>query len=175
MECIHIDFDVLETNNPKKLMIGDTSINWLTAKEHPAYLYITFPGSKKEKIFTFEKGSIIVYNSNNLGLSTPSGCKKDDYLDLPDGLYKIKLQSSFEEIFVEKYYLKTDIMEKEIAKAIVKFALNKSTNNESFINRIFEVEWKIKVAKSFTLEGNAPMVMRYYNEAVKLFNRTCKS
>lgn len=175
MECIHIDFDVLETNNPKKLMIGDTSINWLTAKEQPAYLYITFPGSKKEKIFTFEKGNITVYNSNNLGLSTPSGCKKDDYLDLPDGLYKIKLQSSFEEIFVEKYYLKTDIMEKEIAKAIVKFALNKSTNNESFINKLFEVEWKIKVAKSFTLEGNAPMVMRYYNEAVKLFNRTCKS
>lgn len=175
MECIHIDFDVLETNNPKKLMVGDTSSNWLTAQDKPAYLYITMPGSKKEKVFTFDKGSLTVFNSNNLGLSNPSGCKKDDYLDLPDGLYKLKLQSQIEEVFVDKYYLKTDIMEKEIAKAIVKFALNKSTNNESFINKIFEVEWKIKVAKSFTLEGNAPMVMRYYNEAVKLFNRTCKS
>lgn len=171
MECLHIDFDVLETNNPKKLMVGDTSSNWLNAEELPAYLYIILPGSKREHVFTFDKKSIMVFNSNNLGITTPTECKKQDYVDLPDGLYKLKLQSGFEDHFVEKYYLKTDVMEKEIAKAIIKYALNKSTSNEGFVNKMFEVEWKIKVAKAFTLEGNAPMVMRYYNEAVKLFNR----
>lgn len=172
MECIHIDFDVLETNNPKKLMIGDTSSNWLHAENEPAYLYITLPSSKKEKIFTFTKKSITVFNSNNLGFSIPNGnCKQDEYVDLPDGIYKIKLQSVFEDQYSEKYYLKTDIIEKEIAKKIVDNALNKSTNNDHFVNGIFELEWKLKVAKSFTLECNIPMAMRYYNEAVDVFKR----
>lgn len=172
MECIHIDFDVLETNNPKKLMIGDTSSSWLHAEEEPAYLYITLPASKREKIFTFTKKSITVFNSNNLGLSSPNGnCRTDEYVDLPDGVYKIKLQSHFEEHFVEKYYLKTDIIEKEIAKRIVDNALNKSTNNDSFVNTIFEIEWKLKVAKSFILQCNVPMAMRYYNEAVDVYKR----
>lgn len=170
MECLHIDFDVLETNNPKKLMIADTSSNWLHAESEPAYLYITLPGSKREHIFTFDKKSIMVYNSNNLGLSTPDlNCKQQSYKDLPDGLYKIKLQSVFEEYFVEKYYLKTDQIEKEIAKKIVDNALNQSTSNESFVDKVFETEWKLKVAKSFTRDCNVPMVMRYYNEAVDVF------
>lgn len=171
MECLHIDFDVLETNNPKKLMVGDTSTNWLHAEEKPAYLYITLPGSKREHTFTFDKKSIMVFNSNNLGLSNPTQCKAQDYVDLPDGLYTLKLQSSYEEHYVTKCYLKTDIMEKEIAKAIVKHALNMSTSNESFIDKIFDVEWKIKIAKSFTSEGNVPMAVRYYNEAVQMFNK----
>lgn len=172
MECIHIDFDVLETNNPKKLMIGDTSMNWLHAELEPAYIYITMPASKKEKIFTFTKKSITVFNSTNLGLTLPKEeCKKDEYIDLPDGLYKIKLQSVFEEHFQEKYYLKTDIIDREIAKKVIDNALNYSTNNEDFVEKLFEVEWKLKVAKAFTRECNIPMVMRYYNEAVDVYKQ----
>lgn len=170
MQCLHIDFDVLETNNPKKLMIGDTSSEWLHAEQKPAYLYITLPGSKREHIFTFDKKSITVYNSNNLGISKPKGdCKTSEYVDLPDGLYKIKLQSHFEEYFVEKYYLKTDIIEKEIAKKVVDNALNQSTNNESFINKVLDIDWKLRVAKAFTLDCNVNLTMRYYNEAVDTF------
>lgn len=170
MECIHIDFDVLETNNPKKLMIGDTSSNWSTAFEDPAYLYITMPGSKKEKQFIFSKKSITVFNSENLGINkVTNACDKTQYYDLPDGVYKIKLQSIYEDIYVEKIYLKTDIIEKEIAKKVVNNALNKSTNNDSFINCLFDLEYRLKVSKSFMLEGDVPMTMRYYNEAVDIF------
>lgn len=169
MSCLHIDFDVLETNNPKKLMIGDTSQNWLHAENDPAYLYITIAGSRQPKIFTFDKKAITVFNSVNLGLSSVKDCGDSKYADLPDGVYTIKLQSSYEEHYVQKYYLKTDIIELEISKKIVDNALNKSTDNNMFVNSVFEVEWKLKVAKAFIREGNLPLATRYYNEAVDVF------
>lgn len=170
MEYIEIDFDVLETNNPKKLMIADTSKNWLHADELPAYIRITLPGSKNSKDYTFDKRGIMVFNSNTLGLTDlRSNCGQSEYANLPDGVYKLKLQSGFEEHFVEKYYLKTDLVEKEIAKKIVENSLNISTNSDVFIDKVFKIEWKMRVAKSFLREGNVPMVMRYYNEAVDIF------
>lgn len=170
MECLNIDFDVLETNNPKKLMVGDTSPNWLHAEDKPAYLYITLPGSKREHIFTFKKGGIQVYNSNNLGLSdVKDSCSGGEYVNLPDGIYKLKLQSGYEEHYVDKYYLKTDIIEKEVAKSIVRNALNPSANNQNFRDKMFEVDWKLRVAKSFMMECNINEASVYYNEAVELF------
>lgn len=170
MECLNIDFDVLETNNPKKLMVGDTSPNWLHAEDKPAYLYITLPGSKREHIFTFKKGGIQVYNSNNLGLSDiKDNCSGGEYVNLPDGIYKLKLQSGYEEHYVDKYYLKTDIIEKEVAKSIVRNALNPSANNQNFRDKMFEVDWKLRVAKSFMMECNINEASTYYNEAVELF------
>ena len=155
--------------NPKKLMIGDTSINWLDAKDLPAYLYITIPGSKREKIIEFNKNSIHVLNSENLGLGSQEfECKDLKYSDLPDGIYKIKLQSGFEDKFVEKYYLKTDSIEKEISKSIVRNALNISANNDNFIKTIFEVDWKLTTAKSFLREYDIQNAIRYYNEALDI-------
>lgn len=169
MACIEIDFDVLETNNPKKLMIGDTSKEWGFAEKDPAYLYITLPTSRQPKIYTFNKGNIEVYNSENLGLSSRGSCGSKNYKDLPDGVYKIKLQSSYEEHFSEKYYLKTDIIEREIAKKVVEDALNKSRESEMIVDAIMEVKYKLLVAKSFIMEGQSTYATRYYNEAVDKF------
>lgn len=172
MECICIDFDVLETKDPKKLMIGDTSPNWLYAEDKPAYLYITLPGSNKEKIFTFKKHSIEVYNSNNLGLSQPSSnCNPQRYSDLSDGIYKIKLATSYEDTFVEKYYLKTDILEKEIAKKIVVNLLNPSDSNKEYLDRISKVDRLLMGAKSALIESNISLSSDLYNEAVELLNK----
>lgn len=168
MECIKIDFDVLETKNPKKLMIGDTSQEWLHAKDLQAYLYITLPGSTKPKVFEFEKSSIKVFNSDKLGI-TKDTKDSSKYADLPDGIYKIRLQSGFEEHYSEKSYLKTDILEREIRKSIIMNALNISSTNDAFIEKVFEVDWKLKVAKAFAFECNLSMATRYYNEALQMF------
>lgn len=43
MRCIDIDFKVLESRDPKILMIGDVSRDWWTAEDRPAYISITLP------------------------------------------------------------------------------------------------------------------------------------
>lgn len=171
MECISIDFDVLETNNTKKIMIGDTSQNWLHAENKPAYLHITLPASKTEKIFTFTKKTVNVFNSVNLGLSPKSrDCNKKEYADLPDGVYKIKLQSIFEDIYIEKYYLKTDQIQREIAKKVVNHELKSSKRNENFAREIMKVDYNLLASKSFLLECDLVQATRYYNEAVRIIN-----
>lgn len=164
MECIKLDFDVLETRDPRKLKIEDSSRNWLHAIDLPAYLYITLPGSTQAKIFDFVKGSVRTFTAEDLELSSPK-CS-----DLPDGIYKIKLQSGFEEHYVEKYYLKTDLLEQEISKGLIKNALNLSSDSDAYVESVFNVDWKLMVAKAFARECNIPMATRYYNEALQGLN-----
>ncbi len=166
MECLSLDFDVLETNNPKKLIVADTSPNWLGVEDLPAYLYITLPGSKKEKIFTFDKKAIQIFNSTNLGLSPIGDCEKDNYSDLPDGMYKIKMQSGIEDHFVEKYYLKTDMLELEISKKLVERALRYYSFEDGFYKCLQNIELNLKTAKAFTIDCDIKNAMKYYNEAV---------
>lgn len=170
MECIEIDFEVLNTNNPKSLIVGDTSPNWLTAEDKPAYLYITVPNSSKPKVFTFTKKDLNIFNSVNLGISFLSkDCSKSRYISLPDGVYTIELQTAFEDIKLKRYYLKTDTIEYEISKAIVDRILNKSQSNDCFFDTIKEVDKKIIVSKAFIKQGLITESIRYFNEAIDTF------
>ena len=167
MECILIDFEVLETNNTKKLLIGDSS-KWDYAIELPAYIYITMPGSYKEKEFLFPKGGILTLNSVNMGVNceVTTKCGSIEYVDLPDGVYKIKLQSGFEDIKKEKYYLKTDKLNKEIAKKLVR---NMDKGNSKFKEKVFDIWYLLEVSKAYMIEGDVPKTNRYYNEALSAF------
>lgn len=165
MRCIEIDFDVLETKDPKKLMVGDTSKDWFNAEDLDAYLYVTVPGSTKPKVFNFEKKTIKVFNSKLLNTHSDT----NNYQYLPDGIYKIKLQSGFKEKYVEKIYLKTDLLKRNISESIVRNALNLSSSSDNFVDSIYEVDYLIRVAEAFAMECNIPMVERYYNEAVNKF------
>lgn len=107
MEHIDIDFTVLSSDSPKKLIVGDSSSNWLNAEDLPAFLYITLPNETEPLIFTFTKGAINVFNSSNLGL-TPVG---EDLIDLPIGVWKIRLQSGFEEVYVEKRHIQKSLVD----------------------------------------------------------------
>lgn len=164
MGCIIIDFEVLETNNPKKILIGDSSV-WEHAKDIEAYFYITLPGSSKKIEKVFNKNSIMTFNSKNLDECQEECCEKE-YKDLPDGVYKFKLQSGFEDIFKEKYYLKTDNLQKEIGRKLIK---NYDKNDESFKEAMFNVWYLIEVSKSYMVEGDIPNTNKYYNEALKQF------
>ena len=117
---IKIDFQVIESDRPKYLTIGDLS-TWLYASNKPSYISITLPGSKKAITYSWLKNAINTFNSHNLGLSCLSGdCTEETYTDLPDGIYTICLKSGFEDIEEVKYYLKTDRTKLEIAKTIVR-------------------------------------------------------
>lgn len=172
---IHIDFQIIETGNKKVLSVADSS-TWLYAENKPSYISIKLPGSKKEKVFSFKKNAINNINSHLLGLSCLKGdCKEEVYVDLPDGIYNIKVLSGYEGIEKERYYLKTDILDLEIAKALTLIGFN---YNENLLNKR-EPYKKIKdcltQAKDSTKLGDFVEANRYYQEAVKLFNKqNCK-
>ena len=119
---IEIDFNVLSPLDPKILVLCDNS-NWLTAEDKPAYISITPPGSSKAITNIFSKHKVSTFNSTNLQLISFISCSEQGNLDLPDGVWKICLQSSYDKLEKTKYHLKTDRFLVEWYKEYVNFGL----------------------------------------------------
>lgn len=168
---IKIDFQVIESKNPKYLTVGDTS-EWLYASNKPSYISITLPGSKKAITHTWKKNAINNFNSHNLGISCLTGdCGKETYVELADGIYTLCLKSGFEGIEEKKFYLKTDRTDLEFAKTVVRNNLEYSQNDESFRKDMLDIKWLLTVAKSHAYTGDFVKADRFFEEARKLLKK----
>jgi hypothetical protein len=164
---IKIDFDVIQST-VQTLWIGDSS-QWLHTENLPANILITLPGSKKALVFSFKKKSINSFNSHNLGITCLQGnCTDEVYGDLPDGIYTICLKSSLTGFETTKYYLKTDRTELELSKVIVKHGFEYSKNDKDFRNKIYDIDWLIKVAKAHAKLGDFVKADRFFQQAREL-------
>ena len=164
---ININFDTF-SNSPLYLAVMDLS-EWVYAEDKPSYISILVPGSKKPKTFSFKKFKTNIFNSHNLGLSClKADCTKEEYVDLPDGIYTIELLSGFEDISCKKYYLKTDRFEIEYQKVLIAFGTDVDQN---FINYMTKIKYTLDVAKSHTMNGNFVETHKYFQEAKKLLKR----
>lgn len=170
-----VEFQVIDTENPKFLMVGDLS-NWATAENKTAYIQITLPGSRKFKTFIFRKHHTSTFNSHNLGISClTNNCNDQDYVELPDGMYKICVKSGIEGIEESKYYLKTDKLEQDLGKIIIKNGLEYSRDDEDFIEKAFKIKWKLWTAKENTKFGHHLKGSRDYEEAKSMLSQlTCE-
>lgn len=173
---INIDFQVLEHGNPRILMLGDTS-EWLYASTLASYVSVRLPGSKKDITFTWKKKAFNNFNSHNLGLSCVSGdCTEEHYVDLPDGIYTICLISGYENINKTRYYLKTDLIELELAKVLVKHGLEYSESDNDFIDNILKIKYFLSFAKAHAKLGDFVKADRFFQHATNKFKkfRDCK-
>lgn len=159
---IKIDFYVLETGNPEKLSVWDSS-DWIYSESLPSYIVIKLPGSKKEKTYSFKKYAVNTLNSHNLGLSCLKGdCTEEEYVSLPDGIYTITLKSGYEDIETTKYYLKTDLFDLEREEV-----LGVDNYDKDFINYMTEIKFLEDRAKAFTKKGDFVKANRYFEESRK--------
>ena len=164
---ININFSIY-SDDPLYLNVMDLS-DWVYAENLPAYILITPPGSKKPKVFTFNKERINIYNSHNLGLSCLAGdCTEEEYVQLPDGIYTICVKSGYEGIENSKFYLKTDRFEIEFAKVMVKDGLE---YNKDFVLYMTKVKFLLDVAKSHAMLGDFVKAQRFFEEAKSLLKK----
>lgn len=170
-KIIKIDFQILETHDPKYLLVGDTSI-WEYAKKKSAYILITLPGSSKAYQFIFDKNSMNIFNSHNLGLSCfTDDCLDENYVDLPDGVYTVCVKSFYEGIEKIRYYLKTDRFEIELKKTIIKNGLEYDEKDKEFRDTIYQIKWYLDTAKSWASEGDFIKSNRFFNKAKKMLTQ----
>jgi|Laugrespbdmm15sd_2_1035082.scaffolds.fasta_scaffold00111_20 hypothetical protein len=164
---IKIDFDVIQST-VQTLWIGDNS-DWVHAEVLPANILITLPGSKKAFTFSFKKKALASFNSHNLGITCfTNDCKDEVYADLPDGVYTICLKSGYSNFEKTKYYLKTDRTELELSKVIIKHGFEYSKNDKGFREKVYDIDWLIKVAKSHAKVGDFVKADRFFSESKAL-------
>lgn len=171
----NINIDFIISSTPKVLEVKDMS-EWVYAENKPAYISVILPGSKKFKNFAFAKHQRNAFNSHNLGISCLSGdCKKELYLDLPDGIYTICVKSSYQDLDKTNYYLKTDLFEIEFAKAMIKYGIE--IKEESFLDHMVQTEGVLVVAKSHAMLGDFSNAQRFFTQAKDMLKKysDCKN
>ena len=170
---ININFTVF-SDDPQHLTVGDLS-DWVYAENLPSYIEILLPGSKRPRTFTFNKKKLNIFNSHNLGLSCLSGdCTEEQYVDLPDGIYRICVKSNFEGIQKDKFYLKTDRFNIEYSKVMIKDGIE---YNKDFIEYMMQVKFLVEVAKSHAMLGDFVKAQRFFEDAKKKLRKyvECKN
>lgn len=163
---VTIDFDIM-SNGVNTLMIADNSY-WAYAETLASYVSVTTPGSATPITVSLNKNKVNTFNSHNLGLSCFSGDCNEQFVELPDGIYTVKVYSSYEGINLEKFYLKTDRFELEFAKIAVKHGFEYSGDDILFQDKMLSVQWLLTVAKSHSKLGDFVKAQRFFEQAKKL-------
>lgn len=161
-KSIYIDFFV--SSDLYNLVINDTSC-WGLAETKPAVIEITFPGSKKPISKYFPKKTT-VYDSNSLGVTCGDEC---DLVELPDGIYNIKLKASPQSFYKEVRYAKLDQLRQVLDAAYV-IALDdecKSCKKEELLT----LEFKKLQIEALVRRGDIKRAQSIYDGVKKIADK----
>lgn len=163
LDKINLDFHIIDTRDPKVLVIMDTSV-WGIIEDKVAAIEITIPGSSKVRQYTFIKGKSNVFNSSNLNI-TPVG----ERADLADGIYRIDVIGAHGNC-KHRDFLKTDKIRLEIAKIYCSLGIEDSQENRDVKKVIQDIELLIKASEILTTRGELKKAMYFLSQAVKDVN-----
>lgn len=148
---IKLDFSVQSDNNPLTLRVWDDS-RWGILGDKIATIEIIPPGKKEPVSWFLGKNQVNIFTSVTLGINC--GDDKFTTLELPDGIYDITIKGSPSVYQFNRKYLKTDLIQKDIAGLRSKANILCPDWDGDLIRRIREIETLLKSANSDTLLGN---------------------
>ncbi len=161
---IIIDFQVFDNENPKVLIVDDSSL-WKHIEDNPSIIEITLPGESEPRVITFGKNRRNIFTSVILGISCFEDCEENDYVDLPDGVYTITVKGSPDSFNKTRKFLKTSLLELELKQLFVTQGLECKDVSKSFLELKQEVDLYLKGAKSNITFNNSQKAFDLYNRA----------
>lgn len=147
---INLNFDILNLYDPKSLYVVDTS-TWGVLENKPAIIEIVLPGEVIPATHYFNKKQVNIFNAGNLGI-TCSGCSGG--INLPDGIYQIKIKGSPDSYNCSKSYLKSDTTRAKLDKYIASANFQCSCLTKEFMSKIQRINFLLEAADSNTRLGN---------------------
>ena len=170
---IKIDFNVIETNNHKTLLVADNS-NWSVIEGEPSIIEITLPGMRNPVVNYFDKKSINNFNSVNLNLNcVDNSCDELEWTDLPDGVYTICVKGSPSKYQETKHYFRTNKARERLDLMIINSNIGCEENKVDFRD-IMDIEMLIKSAEANIRFGDINSASRDYQLAVKMLDKQSK-
>jgi hypothetical protein len=167
-----LNIAITDTHDFKTLGIVDTSwYNPDITVETPT-IEIFPPGYTYSASPFFMIKALNVYNSNGLGI-TRASCE-EELIDLPDGLWKIKYSiCPNAELFIEKFFLKTDKIMCRYTQAFLNLDLGNCDNpvQKEKKRKLDEIEVYIIGAIAASNDQNAKLASDNYKKADKLLDR----
>lgn len=164
------DFIIQDSGEPKFLVVLDIS-EYYSVVDSPAIIEICLPGTDTPVVYNLVKNAINVFNSNNLyGLCPQGDCNDQEYIELPDGLYKITIKLSHGVTPKTRYYLKTDTTRIDIDKIYVRRGIDNVPIDSNFIRWSGEIELMLRTAQGAAREGRIADAKRFFDETRRMLN-----
>lgn len=166
----HIDFVVLNTGDPKYILVSDLS-EYHQIQDAPAIIELTPPGSNKPITAYVRKNAINAFHSVNLGLQCLETCKDQEYLPLSDGFWCISIKASPDTFYKTCYYLKTDSLRLEIDKILAKVGIEYDPRDKEFRDWYLQINIALDAAHAECRLGNIPSAKKLYEECISLADK----
>jgi|SRR5699024_4015639 len=163
-----IDIRFLVSSDIYHLKIDDLSC-WSSAKDKPAVIEITLPGSNKpiRKYFPQET---VVYDSNSLFNDCYDDC--DELVELPDGIYNIKLMASPSSFNYEVKFAKLDVLQKKLDLAYIKDIDKDCKSCDK--KHLIEFEFTKRLIESLVRNGDENKASHLYSTLIKKIEKVIK-
>lgn len=165
-----LDFDILDTGNPKTLVFLDLS-SYYTEPDSPI-LQVTLPGHTKYNVVNIAARKINTFNSNTLGKTDSYNIR--DIVALPDGVWTLTFRvCPYDEVYVQKYHLRTTILEQNLEKIFEHFKLLDCDveRDAQMRNDIVDILLAIESGKANAKKGNAKKASQLYQKADSLVTK----
>lgn len=143
---ISLSFQVLETRDPKVLQVLDESV-WGILSERKAIIDITVPGRKEPVTFYLGKNMVNTFTSLTLGVNCADDGKME-YLDLPDGIYDIRITGSPSAYTFGRKYLKSDSLRRAVDRLWIRADVLGDGRDDELIGKISEIEYLLAAAEA---------------------------
>ena len=171
---IKIDFNVIETDNHKTLLVADNS-NWSVIESEPSIIEITLPGMRNPVVNYFDKKSINNFNSVNLNLScVGGGCDELEWTELPDGVYTICVKGSPSKFQETKNYFRTNKIRERFDLLIINSNIGCEGSSKVDFKEILDIDMLIKSTEANTRFGDINSASKDYQLASKMLDKYSK-
>ena len=171
---IKIDFNVIETDNHKTLLIADNS-NWSVIESEPSIIEVTLPGMRNPVVNYFDKKSINNFNSVNLNLScVGGGCDELEWTELPDGVYTICVKGSPSKFQETKNYFRTNKIRERFDLLIINSNIGCEGSSKVDFKEILDIDMLIKSTEANTRFGDINSASKDYQLASKMLDKYSK-
>jgi hypothetical protein len=172
IDTYKIDFLILESNDPKVLVLLDRS-NYLSNPEKPK-LEVTLPGFTGHIEVDYVINGVTVLDSDVLKLT--EACEYSELADLPDGVWHITQKvCPYDEMFTKKCYLKAQTLQNSFNDLLISLDNNCNCVDMAKVTRdIIEIDILIKSAKAEIAYCNAQKATEKYNIAARKITKLSK-
>jgi hypothetical protein len=172
-----LDFEILETGNPKTLVFVDSS-EYMEEPERPL-LEVVLPGHTKYLLVNVQARKVNTFNSSTIGINEV--LSEECLVELPDGVYELKYKiCPYKHVFICKKHMRVTQLNQKIALLHSKIDLADChiKDDVELQKELFRIYSLIEGAKA-VVNYNSVKAQSYYQLADKLvqkqLDKICKN
>jgi hypothetical protein len=166
----HLDFEILETGNPKTLVFVDSS-QYIQPPDRPL-LEVFLPGFNKYLLTNVVANEVNTFNASTLGLGTT--LNTNFLQDLPDGVWSFRFKiCPYEFVFTDKKHMRVTYLMSKLSRLYAEISIDGCEcpdRTDVYIQKqLTRIHILIEASKSI-VNIDSVKAFRYYQLANKLID-----